>query len=124
MKADMRCNPFEVLKSELIRETLYNQFLKLMHMAETLNSEQIIETDTRDIIEQIALDFKLALQAVDEAVDKINVAPFSKTELCRIRQYVCKFMDETPGYVEGGDLELQDKINRLCEDSNEHQRSN
>ena len=54
MKADMRCNPFEVLKSELIRETLYNQFLKLMHISEILHAELIIESDTKEIIDQIA----------------------------------------------------------------------
>ena len=95
-------------------------------MAETLNSEQIIETDTRDIIEQIALDFKLALQAVDEAVDKIKISSepevlnFSKAELNRMHKWFNMIIEmnvdrENEYLIYEEDESLYTKIKNLIE---------
>ena len=70
----------ELAKTEVHDETLWNQFLKLIHTTDTLVSEGLIEDSTGSILHQIAYDFKVAIQALQETREEKLNRQESKTQ--------------------------------------------
>ena len=65
--ADLRFSTRQLIISPEMREVVWNQYLKLTNVIEFLRLEGNITDETADMLLQIALDVKIALEALDEA---------------------------------------------------------
>jgi hypothetical protein len=65
--ADLRFSVNQLIISPDMREVVWNQYLKLTNVIEFLRLEGNITDETADMLLQIALDVKIALEALDEA---------------------------------------------------------
>lgn len=62
----------EILANPDIREALRDQPVKLWAIAQTLRAEGLIEPETAEMLQKIALDFKAAMAVVEDAAKPIS----------------------------------------------------
>jgi hypothetical protein len=67
--ADIRWSSSQVHQPEVLEHLWQFSYYKLLHTVETLASEDIITDATADSLQQVAYDFKVCLEALEELHD-------------------------------------------------------
>jgi hypothetical protein len=69
--ADIRWSSSQVHQPEILEHLWQFSYFKLLHTVETLVDEEIITDATADSLQQVAYDFKVCLQALEELHDEL-----------------------------------------------------